>query len=469
MRRIAYCSPVNPVASGISDYSEELIPYLGQYAEVVVYVDDGVRPTNAALRQSVEIRPISRYPRDQHRRRYDATLYHMGNSAAHLAIWHTARQHPGVIVLHDFVLHHFMLQYLVTHQRTPAAYRAQAHQRYGAAGTRVAELMLHGRFTEAAFSMPFCDDVVAAADGIVCHSAYVAQRVAALRPTAPLAVVPMGVPPAPVVDRTAARHALGLRDTTLVLASFGHINPYKRTDVVLRALRTLLAEGRDIHYLLVGSISPHYDVHRAVARAGLGDHVTITGYVARDAFATALAAADVCINLRHPTAGETSASLLRLLGAGKPTLVTATGSFTELPAAAAAHVDLDESELELVCAYCRVLADQPALARAMAAAARRYVAEAHTLPGAARAMMQFLAQRYGWEPPAPHRDAPLWSLDAGAIVPQAASRPVATGAAPSLLAGSAAAAAATLGFGPDDDAALARIAAAVVELAHTRT
>ncbi len=35
--------------------------------------------------------------------------------------------------------------------------------------------------------------------------------------------------------------------------------------------------------------------------------------------------------LRHPTAGETSASLLRLLGAGRPTLVTATGSFAELP------------------------------------------------------------------------------------------------------------------------------------------
>jgi glycosyltransferase involved in cell wall biosynthesis len=467
MRRIAYCSPVNPIASGISDYSEELIPYLGQYAEVVVYIEDGVRPANAALRQSVDVRPISRYARDQRRRRYDATLYHMGNSAAHLAIWHTARHHPGVIVLHDFVLHHFMLQYLVTHQRTPARYRAQAQQRYGAAGARVADQMLHGRFTEAAFGMPFCDDVVAAAEGLVCHSRYVAQRVAALRPTLPLAMVPMGVPPAATVDRAAARHALGLHDATLVLASFGHINPYKRTDVVLRAMRALLAEGRDVHYLLVGSISPHYDVRQAVARAGLRDHVTITGYVAHDAFATALAAADVCINLRHPTAGETSASLLRLLGAGKPTLVTATGAFTELPAAVAAQVDLDESELALVCEYCRMLADQPALARGMAAAARRHVAEAHTLPGAARAMMAFLAQRYSWEPPAPHRAAPLWSLDAGGSAPPAAPRPMPAEAAPSMLASHTAAAAAALGFSPDD-AALRRVAAAVAALEGER-
>jgi hypothetical protein len=60
------------------------------------------------------------------------------------------------------------------------------------------------------------------------------------------------------------------------------------------------------------------------------------------------ALADVCINLRHPTAGETSASLLRLLAAGKPTFVTASGSFNEIPNTAAIHVPLDRSEAEFL-------------------------------------------------------------------------------------------------------------------------
>src|SRR5206468_724169 len=93
---------------------------------------------------------------------------------------------------------------------------------------------------------------------------------------------------------------------------FGHINPYKRVEAVLRAVKDLRASRPDVRYLLVGSISPSYDVRAAIGRAGLEDSVTVTGYVDRTAFEDYVAAADICLNLRHPTAGETSASALRL-------------------------------------------------------------------------------------------------------------------------------------------------------------
>jgi hypothetical protein len=72
--------------------------------------------------------------------------------------------------------------------------------------------------------------------------------------------------------------------------------------------------------------------------------------VAADVFNAYVDVADVCIDLRHPTAGETSASLLRLLAAGKPTFITASGSFLEIPRDVAVHVPLDAHEVDFLAA-----------------------------------------------------------------------------------------------------------------------
>jgi glycosyltransferase involved in cell wall biosynthesis len=413
MKRIAYASPLNPAPSGISDYSEELLPYLARYAEITPYVADQLRPNNADLLQHLDVRPLSRLERDQRRRPYDAILYHMGNSVEnHAAIWEALRRVPGVVVLHEFVLHHFMLGYAAVVRRDVELYRAEAARRYGPEGARVAELMLRGRLTEAAFDMPFCESVLEAAEGVLAHSRYVLERVAALRPDLPAALAPMGVPLPPAIARDEARARLGLPAGALILASFGHINPYKRVEAALRAVQAMRATNLDVRYLLVGSVSPSYNVRAAIARAGLEGSVAVTGYVERSAFEDYVAAADICLNLRHPTAGETSASLLRLLGAGKPTLATASGSFAELPAGVAAQVDLGASEGELIVAYCRLLAAHPELAAALGANARAYVAREHSLDRAAAAYMRFLSARYGWGDTPALRAQPLWEPSA---------------------------------------------------------
>ena len=99
-------------------------------------------------------------------------------------------------------------------------------------------------------------------------------------------------------------------------------------------------------YLLVGSKSPNYDPTRQIEMLDLADRVKSTGYVAAEDLPYYLAASDVCLNLRYPTAGETSASLLRIMGAGVPVLVSRTGSFEELPDDAAGKVDVGDIEEE---------------------------------------------------------------------------------------------------------------------------
>ncbi len=409
--RIAYCSPVNPAPSGISDYSEELLPYLGQYADITLYIADDVQPVDPRLSHFLEVLPLRRLEREQRRRPYDALVYHIGNSPAHAGIWRVAQRVPGTVVLHEYVLHHFMLWYAANMQHDVQHYVARMQAQYGQAGAHVAQLMIRSRFTEAAFDFPCCEEVVAAAHGMVVHSRFVQERVAALRPELPSVVVPMGVPLPPLHDCHEARARLGLPANALILASFGHINAYKRLEPALRALLELRYDYPDARYILVGSISPHYDVSGLVQRMGLADTVAITGYVPREQFEDYVAAADICLNLRYPTAGETSASLLRLLGAGRPTLVTATGAFAELPPDVAAQVDVGPGESDLILAYCRLLAAQPDVARSLGYQARDYVASQHTLEQAAQGYVRFLARLYGWNVVRRIRDRPLWSLD----------------------------------------------------------
>lgn len=409
--RIAYCSPVNPAPSGISDYSEELLPYLGQYATLTLYTADGLHPANPHLMRHLEVLPLRRLEREQRRRPYDAILYHIGNSPAHGAIWRMAHRLPGVIVLHDFVLHHFMLWYAAMVEHDIQRYVRFMARQYGAEGEHIAQLMIRSQFTDAAFAFPCCEPVVAAAAGLLTHSHYVQRQVAALRPDLPTAVVPMGVPLPQRIDRATARARLGLPADALILASFGHINAYKRLEPTLRALLELRREHPDTRYILVGSISPNYDVLGLIERMGLEDVVQVTGYVPRSAFEDYVAAADICLNLRHPTAGETSASLLRLLGAGRPTLVSATGAFAELPPGVVAQVDTDSSEGDLILAYCRLLAARPDLAAAMGDQARAYVAREHALDRAAQGYVRFLARLYGWPVVQRIRQEPLWDVE----------------------------------------------------------
>ncbi len=409
MRRIAYCSPINPVHSGISDYSEELLPYLGQYVDITLYIDDGVVPANPLLGQHLTIRSLSALAQDHAQHPYDAVLYHMGNSPAHFHIYDAAQRTPGVVVLHDLVLHHFMLQYHAVHRHDIVGYRALATQYYGAAGTHIADRMLQGIFDDAVFDMPLCQPVLHNAQLLISHSQYVVDHSARIASATPAAVVPMGVPVLAQPDAAPFRAQFDFGQNPFVIASFGHVNPYKRVEQVLRMLRNLRRAGINAHYIIVGSVSPNFALAALVRRTGTADCVHVTGYVSAPDFNAYVAAADVCINLRHPTAGETSASLLRLLAAGKPTAISASGSFLEIPADCAMHIPLDATETDMLTACAFLVHQHPAFGAQLGAHARAMVERAHTLNHSAARYMDVLAAHYGWEEQTIQRPA-LWDV-----------------------------------------------------------
>nr|MBA3470630.1 glycosyltransferase [Herpetosiphonaceae bacterium] len=340
----------------------------------------------------------------------DAIIYHMGNSPAHSAFWESLQSLPGVVVLHDYVLHHLMLWHAVNRRKDVRRYRREMAERYGAAGEAVAVQMERGQLTDAVFDFPLVEGVIQQATGLIGHSRYVVDRAQTVRPGLRAAVVPMGVPLPPTPDRAAARSALGLPAEAPIWASFGHINPYKRVEQALRAFARFRQDYPDARYLLVGSVSANYDVRSLVQRLGLSEAVQITGYVPAADFGQYVAAADLCFNGRYPSAGETSASLLRLLGAGRTVLVSDIATFSELPDDVVAHVPLGAAEEGTILAYAQRLAGDTTLRQALERNARSYVAREHTLAGAAAGYARFLAELHGWSSPPLTRPI-LWEVE----------------------------------------------------------
>ena len=173
------------------------------------------------------------------------------------------------------------------------------------------------------------------------------------------------------------------------MATFGFLTAAKRPGVLLRAFARLRRELPHARLFIVGEVSPHYDFERDFT-AGLREGVTVTGRLDLGRFLLYMAACNVAVNLRHPTSGETSGTVIRLLGLGKPLIVNDTGAFSEIPDDCCAKVPLDDSEEELLLAYLRLLAHDEPLRRRMSENARRHMAGHHTLAGSARGYAEFL-------------------------------------------------------------------------------
>src|SRR5437588_4417922 len=171
--RIAFFSPLNPVQSGISDYSEELLLTLagatvdGRAVDIDLFIDRGYRPSSEDITRQFDVLPAKTFGRVAGK--YDAKLYQMGNSPAHAYIYSTLMRYSGVVVLHEFVLHHLRIWMALNGGRRKE-YVSIMERRYGEEGREAARRVLLGQFPEALFNYPLSDEVIQRATGVIVHS-----------------------------------------------------------------------------------------------------------------------------------------------------------------------------------------------------------------------------------------------------------------------------------------------------------
>ncbi|HSS79008.1 MAG TPA: glycosyltransferase family 4 protein [Thermoanaerobaculia bacterium] len=452
--RVAFFSPLPPMKSGIADYSAELLPNLAEECEVELIVDEGFRP-DPALAARFPVHGHRALPRLMEQGRFDVVLYQLGNNADyHAGIYRTLLQYPGVVVLHEFVLHHLVRELTLEASR-PDLYVDELRYAYGRTGEAAARRCLATGVSLDLWSYPLFERVVDASLGIIVHNRFTRDRVLASRPLARIATVPhhlsLKFPGGGELagGPEAARAALGIDAGDFVVATYGFMTPAKRPAVLLRAFARLRQQIPRARLLIVGEVSRHFDFER-IFTAELRQGVTITGRLDLDRFLLYMQACDVAVNLRHPTGGETSGTVIRLLGMGKPLIVNNSGAFAEYPDDCCAKVDLDDTEEELLLKYLLTLATDESLRRRMGENARRHMAMHHTLAGSARGYADFLRETIAMNVQSFRAMPPLTAYPEDDLI--------------SDLVRDVAAEMVDLGVGEEDDDLLREISATLVEL-----
>ena len=381
---IDFVSPLPPVRSGIADYSADLLPHLEKLCDLrlVRLAGQPPAPEIAERWQLIDPEQLGEGGR--------LPLYQMGNNQYHTEVYDLALERPGVLTLHDVVLHHFLIDRTVKVGDFDA-YRRQLLDDHGWIGEAAAMPMRWpgGSGTAAQFALPAHRTLVSRQIGILTHSRWAAEWLREELGDVRVRSIPMGVPLGRQADDDAGRefrrrHGLPL-DRPL-LGSFGFQTPMKRTDVVISTLAAPELEG--VHLMVGGEVAPILELERRAADAGVADRVHFLGFLPFDQFEAAIAATDLCLNLRYPTAGETSASLLRILAIGRPAVVSDYAQSAELPSDGVIKVPVGEGESSVLARRLAELLAEPEELRRLGEAARRHVAENHRPEAAARALAE---------------------------------------------------------------------------------
>jgi glycosyltransferase involved in cell wall biosynthesis/SAM-dependent methyltransferase len=366
MIRIAFFSPLPPSRSGIADYSAALLEHLMRFAHV-----ETVSETSARFDAA----------------RFDICVYQLGNNPYHAFAYEMAMKHPGIVVMHEANLHHLVAD-LTIRRGDWDAYLREVEINGGAEALAYARRYVRTLERGPDYEIPMLRSILARSRGAVVHSGAVEAELRAAGFERPVAKIPHG---AWILDgeRMKYRESLGLDERTPLIGIFGFLKPYKRIAESLRAFHRLVRVIPDARMILVGEAHPELPLASLISILDLSKYARHVGFAPIEDFNGYLSACDIVLNLRFPTVGESSGTLLRSLGMGKAVIVSDIGSFREYPDEICLKTPVDATEEDHLFEFLNLLVSRPEVARAMGAKARAWVERECNWESVARRYVEF--------------------------------------------------------------------------------
>lgn len=340
--KVGYYSPLPPARTGVADYAATLLTALRRLGEV-----------ETEARQGAYV-----------------NLYQLGNNQLHRNIYARALAVPGVVVLHDAVLHHFFLGSL-----TEQKYIDEFVYNYGEWTRDQATNLWRGRGSSGAdveyFRYPMLRRIAEASRAIIVHNPAAAEIVKAHCAGVKIVEIPhlFESPPPALVDRLPHPFTFGI---------FGHLRESKRILPLLRAYAQVRQQSQDIGLLVAGECVST-DLSRAMAPLLDQKGIVRIGYTAEADFWRNARSVDACVNLRYPAAGETSGIAIRLMGIGKPVIITRSMETSRFPETACLRVDAGIAEQDMLASFMLWLSRNPGHAAHLGARAEAHIGEFHAV------------------------------------------------------------------------------------------
>ncbi len=330
--RIAFLSPLPPERTGVADYAVRVLPTLLPHFDVELIVHQ------AEVALPPELAHLPRHPPawlDAHPDRYRHIVYQFGNSPFHSHMMPLLQRHPGVVVLHDFFLSGMLSYEQVTGAMPDVWTRSLLHS-HGYAAVQAS--MAPDGLERAKQDYPCNLEILQDASHVIVHSDYARQLAREwYGPEAGADWSPAQLPRAVPAenDRMQARRALGIADDAFVVCNFGFVAPTKHCLELLQAwLASSLHGDASCHLVFVGA-NHGGDYGRqmtdTIAAAHAGERVRISGWTSDDDYLRWLQAADLGVQLRTSSRGETSGTVLDCMIYGLPVIINANGAMAEFP------------------------------------------------------------------------------------------------------------------------------------------
>ena len=375
--RLAYVSPLPPEKSGISDYSSELLQELVRHYDIEVIVAQEV-VSDVWINANCPVRSVEWF--QTHAQSFDRVLYHFGNSPFHQHMLGLLEEFPGVIMLHDFFLPH-----IVAHMDAQGfAPHSWATELYHSHGYNAIRERFHAKDTaNIIYQYPCNLSVLQNALGIIVHSEYprhLAKTWYSESASNNWATIPFLRAAAQNISRADARRALNLKIDDFVVCSFGWTDLTKLNHRLLKAWLTsdLVQDKRCVLVFVGENHGGDYgqQLLKTIQQSGLDDRIRITGWVDMETYRTYLSAADVGVQLRTLSRGETSASVIDCMNYNLATIVNANGGIVELPKDAVWMLPDEFDDAELINAL-HTLWHSDALRQNLGAKAREVISSCH--------------------------------------------------------------------------------------------
>jgi glycosyltransferase involved in cell wall biosynthesis len=398
--KLNWFSPLPPAATDIAHFTTRLLPALAARAEVTLWTVSGARPSGRARADFVsthsKLPDIRAFNPNRVKwaelNRADACIYNIGNNPLfHGAIWQVARQHAGIVILHDTRLHHFFDGLYRVQWRDLPAYLAAMEFYYGERGVRDGADCFRNdarNINEMAEKYPLTKHALENSLGVVVHTTDALAELSA-DSNSPVAYLQLPFPSSSLPGLAAGRRPPE-HERPYRLVMFGYIGRNRRLEAVLNTLHGMPERDR-FHLDVFGEILD--DERRVKARIrelGLKRIVTLHGFATEDLLDKALARSDLAINLRYPTMGEASGSQLRIWAHALPSLVTNVGWYATLSDETVVHIRADENEVGDIQAALRAFLDNPSRFAEMGKRGRNILEEQHSPESYAQGLIEFV-------------------------------------------------------------------------------
>ena len=391
--KMAVVGPLSPLRTGVAHFSENLLPFLAERCEVKLF-SDPYPPSETPNLSKFPTAPISELLVASPG--FDAILYHMGNHYRyHRRVFEALWEIPGIVMLHDCVLNQFFAKYTLE-RGNHGAFRRLFGLCYDDSGAT-------SRFIKGGgdpYEFPMAGVVARRSRGVIVMSEYGAEIVRREAPEAKTLKINFprfSSKAAPMDADSSSIGGIELAPECFVVAAFGHMTPAKRIDVAIEAFAKFAKEVPNSVFLLAGEESPDFPIRKAIAGQASAN-IHYLGYVEDDEAERLLGRADVFINLRHPSNGEMSASLMRMLGLGKVVIVSNYAQFAEFPDSTCVKIDLGPGEAADLAGELLALARDEGRRVRIGEAAREHVSRRHGPGDAADAIVAFARENAATEP-----------------------------------------------------------------------